>query len=139
MLQKRIGAYVGIDPTAPSLHLGHLLPLMPLYWMYLNGYHTFSLLGGGTAKIGDPTDRLTSRDEMGRPALLMNLAKIQFQLKRLWANVDERGRHYGYEWQWAWKRGTPTNSHWLNKTPFLEVLRRLGSSVRLGPMLSRET
>lgn len=44
MTEKRIGAYVGIDPTAPSMHVGHLLPLMVLYWMYIHGYHVVSLV-----------------------------------------------------------------------------------------------
>jgi tyrosyl-tRNA synthetase len=45
LTEKRVGAYVGVDPTAPSLHVGHLLPLMALYWMYLHGYYTVSLVG----------------------------------------------------------------------------------------------
>jgi tyrosyl-tRNA synthetase len=44
LTEKRIGAYVGVDPTAPSLHVGHLLPLMALYWMYIHGYYTVSLV-----------------------------------------------------------------------------------------------
>jgi tyrosyl-tRNA synthetase len=44
MTNKRIGAYVGIDPTAPSLHVGHLLPLMTLFWLYVHGYHVVSLV-----------------------------------------------------------------------------------------------
>ena len=44
LTEKRIGVYVGVDPTAPSLHVGHLLPLMALYWMYLHGYRTVSLV-----------------------------------------------------------------------------------------------
>lgn len=44
LTDKQIGAYVGVDPTAPSLHVGHLLPLMTLFWMYLHGYHTISLV-----------------------------------------------------------------------------------------------
>ncbi len=44
MSQKRIGAYLGIDPTAPSMHVGHLVPLMSLFWMYVNGFHTVSLV-----------------------------------------------------------------------------------------------
>jgi tyrosyl-tRNA synthetase len=44
LTEKRIGVYVGVDPTAPSLHVGHLLPLMALYWMYLHGYYTVSLV-----------------------------------------------------------------------------------------------
>jgi tyrosyl-tRNA synthetase len=50
LTEKRIGAYVGVDPTAPSLHVGHLLPLMALYWMYLHGYYTVSL-------VSDPQPR----------------------------------------------------------------------------------
>lgn len=38
MTRKRIGAYVGIDPTAPSMHVGNIVPLMPLFWMYMHGY-----------------------------------------------------------------------------------------------------
>ena len=44
MTEKRIGAYVGVDPTAPSLHVGHLVPLMALFWMYIHGFHTVSLV-----------------------------------------------------------------------------------------------
>lgn len=44
MIDKRIGAYVGIDPTASSLHVGHLLPLMALFWLHINGCHTVSLV-----------------------------------------------------------------------------------------------
>ena len=44
MIEKRIGAYLGIDPTAPSLHVGHLVPLMSLFLMHVNGLHTVSLV-----------------------------------------------------------------------------------------------
>ena len=44
MTDKRVGAYVGIDPTAPSMHVGHLLPLMTLFWLYVHGYHVVSLV-----------------------------------------------------------------------------------------------
>ena len=44
MTEKRIGAYVGVDPTAPSLHVGHLVPLMSLFWLYINGCHTITLV-----------------------------------------------------------------------------------------------
>lgn len=45
MTEKRVGIYAGIDPTAPSMHVGHLLPLMVLYWMYIHGFHACSLVG----------------------------------------------------------------------------------------------
>lgn len=44
LTKKPIGAYVGVDPTAPSMHVGHLLPFMALFWMYLNGYPSVTLV-----------------------------------------------------------------------------------------------
>jgi tyrosyl-tRNA synthetase len=46
LTRKPVGAYVGVDPTAPSMHVGHLLPLMALYWLYLHGYRTVTLVSG---------------------------------------------------------------------------------------------
>lgn len=139
MRKKRISAYVGIDPTAASLHVGHLLPLMPLFWMYYHGYGAFTLLGGSTVKIGDPTDRLKTRDNIASADLAMNVTKTHFQLKKLWANVELQGRRFGYEREWAWTRAIENNNTWWNKAPMLEVLRRVGKSTRIGTMLSRET
>lgn len=137
--EKRTGAYVGIDPTAPSLHLGHLLPLMPLFWMYMNGFRAITLIGGATARIGDPTGRLVSRDKMASSDVAMNMVKIHYQLKKLWVNADTQARRYGYKKTWAWRRGILQNGHWWNKLPLVEVLQRLGTGMRIGPMLSRDT
>ncbi|CZT09523.1 hypothetical protein WAI453_004775 [Rhynchosporium graminicola] len=139
MTEKRVGAYVGVDPTAASLHVGHLLPFMSIFWMYVHGYHTVSLLGGATAKIGDPTDRLTTREQEPGAVRTANMARMHFQLKNLWGNVEQYGRKYGYEWEWAWHRELINNNAWWNKLPMLEVLQVLGPGMRLGTMLSRET
>jgi len=136
---KRVGAYVGIDPTAPSLHIGHLIPLMPLFWMYLHGYQAVSLVGGSTAKIGDPTDRLKSRPDIARVDMAMNIVLVQAQLKKLWKNAEERGRSQGFTRDWAWVRGVVNNNAWWNSQPMLEVLRRVGTSLRIGAMLTRDT
>lgn len=139
MRRKRIGAYVGIDPTAPSLHVGHLLPLMPLFWMYLNGYGAYSLLGGATVRVGDPTDRLVSREPINKAELATNMTRIHFQLKKLWMNVEEQGRRNGFIRDWAWKRALVNNNVWWNKLPMLDVLKKIGTSIRIGPMLGRDT
>jgi tyrosyl-tRNA synthetase len=139
MRTKRIHAYVGIDPTAPSLHIGHLLPLMPLYWMYMHGYGAHTLVGGATAKIGDPSGRLKDRDGIDRATLVTNMTKIHYQLKQLWENVEEQARRHGFEKEWAWKRAIKNNNTWWNSTPMLEVLRRVGTAIRVGPMLTRDT
>jgi len=139
MTGTRVGAYVGIDPTASSLHVGHLLPLMSLFWMYVHGYHTVSLLGGATSKIGDPTDRLTTRKQEHSSTRTANMMSMHFQLKKLWVNVEAYGRKYGYEHEWAWHRELVNNNAWWNKLPMLEVLQILGPGMRLGSMLARDT
>ncbi|KAK4153245.1 hypothetical protein C8A00DRAFT_34016 [Chaetomidium leptoderma] len=139
MRTKRIGAYVGVDPTASSLHVGHLLPLMPLFWMYMHGYGAFTLLGGSTVKIGDPTDRVKDRDPIGKADLAMNVTKMHYQMKKLWLNVEAQARRFEYQKEWAWKRGLVNNNTWWNSAPMLDVLRRVGKAMRIGPMLSRDT
>jgi tyrosyl-tRNA synthetase len=139
MRRKRIAAYVGVDPTASSLHVGHLLPLMPLFWMYMHGFGAHMLLGGATGKIGDPTDRLKDRDPIHSTDLARNVAKLHFQAKKLWTNVENQARRFGYQKEWAWERGLHNNNIWWNKVPMLEVLKRVGGSMRIGPMLGRDS
>jgi tyrosyl-tRNA synthetase len=137
MRRKRISAYCGIDPTANSLHIGHLVPLMPLFWMYLNGYGAITLIGGATGRIGDPTGRLQSREIAVNAAIAVNITKIHYQLTKLWQNVETLGRKYGYQKEWAWRRHILNNNTWWNATPMQLVMKRLGRYMRIGPMLSR--
>ncbi|KAI9702358.1 MAG: tyrosyl-tRNA synthetase [Candelina mexicana] len=139
MTSKRIGAYVGIDPTASSMHVGHMLPLMTLFWLYIHGYHSVSLLGGGTATVGDPSGRTTSREVQGSSVRKANMVSMHYQLKRLWANIEQLSRKYGYQWEWAWHRELVNNNAWMNKLPILKFLQLLGPGVRLGTMLGRDT
>ncbi|MCJ1379913.1 tyrosyl-tRNA synthetase [Xylographa soralifera] len=140
MIQKRVGAYVGIDPTAPSLHVGHLLPLMSLFWMYVSGFHAVTLLGGATAQVGDPTGRTTTRETTHSTVRKANMVNMHYQLKMLWANMEHHARFkHGYQWEWAWHRGLVNNNTWMNKLPLVEVLKVLGSGTRIGTMLGRDT
>ncbi|KAI4129258.1 MAG: hypothetical protein LQ338_002310 [Usnochroma carphineum] len=139
MNERRLGAYVGVDPTAPSLHVGHLVPLMALFWMYVNGFYAVTLIGGATAGIGDPTGRTQDREQMSSHVRKANMVTVHYQLKAMWAHVETYGRKYGYEWQWAWRRAIANNNTWLNKLPFSEILRLLGSGMRVGTMLGRDT
>ncbi|KAA6410472.1 MAG: tyrosyl-tRNA synthetase [Lasallia pustulata] len=139
MTHKRIGAYVGIDPTAPSMHLGHLVPLMALFWLHINGFHTVSLLGGATSKIGDPTGRTVTREAQHSSVRTANMVHMHYQLKKLWLNVEKYSRKYDYKWEWAWHRELVNNNAWYNKLPMLEVLKVLGPGMRIGTMLGRDT
>ncbi|KAJ4374000.1 tyrosyl-tRNA synthetase [Neocucurbitaria cava] len=139
LTEKRIGVYVGVDPTAPSLHVGHLLPLMALYWMYLHGYYTVSLLGGGTVQIGDPSGRTTARSRQGADVQSMNVESIQSQLEKLWTNVKCLGVRHQYSQSTSRRRDILNNRKWLEKLSAVELMRDLGSGMRLGPMLSRDS
>lgn len=112
---------------------------MPLFWMYIHGYHTVSLIGGATAKIGDPTDRLTSRQKESPSVRTANMANMHLQLKKLWQNVASYASRYGYHHEWAWHRELVNNGAWWNSLPMLEVLQILGPGMRMGSMLARET
>ncbi|KAK7713498.1 tyrosyl-tRNA synthetase [Diaporthe eres] len=138
MRRKRISAYAGVDPTASSLHLGHLLPFMPLFWMYMHGYGAFTLIGGSTARVGDPTGRTESRPQLARKDLIQNLATIHYQLVTIWKHVEMAASRFGFEKQWAWRRGVVNNNVWWLKLPMIDVMKRLGTQMRMGPLLSRD-
>ncbi|PNY28287.1 Tyrosine-tRNA ligase [Tolypocladium capitatum] len=136
---KRIGAYVGVDPTADSLHIGHLLPFMPLFWMWFHGYPAVTLLGGATARIGDPTGRLQSREHISNSDISKNITKLHYQLSRLWRNVITLRDKYGHENDWAAKRHLLNNNMWLQGLSIYDFTKRLARHTRIGPMLGRDT
>ncbi|KAJ5675579.1 Tyrosine--tRNA ligase [Penicillium macrosclerotiorum] len=137
--EKRTGIYVGIDPTAPSMHVGHMLPFMVLAWGYVWGLPVTFLLGGATSRVGDPTGRLKGREQVHSSIRKANMASMHMQLKKLGASIEQYGRRHGYERKPIWKRALTNNNTWWNSMPFIEVLRDLGAFMRLGPMLGRDT
>ncbi|KAI6783362.1 Tyrosine--tRNA ligase-like protein [Emericellopsis cladophorae] len=136
---KRVGGYVGVDPTADSMHVGHLLPMMALFWMWMQGYPAVLLLGGSTARIGDPTDRMDSRKVLSNAEIGKNITKIHYQLGRLWDNVVKLREKYGYEDDWAAKRALYNNNMWLGNLTLYDFSKRLARNMRMGPLLSRDT
>ncbi|WPG97247.1 tyrosyl-tRNA synthetase [Acrodontium crateriforme] len=137
---RKTGFYAGVDPTAPSLHLGHLLPFMVLFWLYHHGHHVVSLVGGGTARVGDPSGRLVSRAEVALSVHSDNLASMRTQLDKLWGNVERYGRRHGFDAEGAGGgKEVLDNGTWLDKLNILEFLRIVGNGVRMGTMLGRDT
>ncbi|KAJ5201886.1 Tyrosine--tRNA ligase [Penicillium cinerascens] len=137
--EKRTGIYVGIDPTAPSMHVGHMLPFMVLAWGYVWGLPVTFLLGGATSRVGDPTGRLKGREAVHSSIRKANMASMHMQLKKLGSSIEHYGRRHGYQRKPIWKRALINNNTWWNSMPFIEVLRDLGAFMRLGPMLGRDT
>src|ERR1700689_4846301 len=75
--QSTITAYIGFDCTAPSLHVGSLLPIMLLYWLQQTGHRPIALMGGGTTRVGDPSGKDESRSLLDDEAIAKNLAGIR--------------------------------------------------------------
>ncbi|QPC75225.1 hypothetical protein HYE68_005977 [Fusarium pseudograminearum] len=139
MRVKRIGSYVGIDPTADSMHVGHLLPMMPMFWMWFHGYPAVTLIGGSTARIGDPTDRLESRQILSNADISKNITKIHVQLTRIWSNVHVLKEKYGYPNDWAATHRLLNNNMWLGNLTLYDFAKRIARHTRIGPMLAKDT
>ncbi|KAI5197430.1 hypothetical protein AUEXF2481DRAFT_63237 [Aureobasidium subglaciale EXF-2481] len=139
LTDKCIGAYSGIDPTAPSLHLGHLLPMMVLFWMYIHGHKAVSVIGGATARIGDPTGRLISRQEMDRDTIASNFISLQSCVRAMWQNAERYAERHGYPKEKTWSRSVKNNTVWLRKLKIIDFLTDAGTVARMGAMLGRDT
>src|SRR3954468_9571554 len=74
---SRITAYIGFDCTAPSLHIGSLLPIMMLHWLQQTGHRPIALMGGGTTRVGDPSGKDESRRILTDDMIAQNLAGIR--------------------------------------------------------------
>src|SRR5213079_3726041 len=72
-----ITGYIGFDCTAPSLHVGSLLPIMMLYWMQRTGHRPVALMGGGTTRVGDPSGKDESRRILTDEMIEQNLKGIR--------------------------------------------------------------
>jgi tyrosyl-tRNA synthetase len=72
-----ITAYIGFDCTAPSLHVGSLLPIMLLYWLQQTGHRPITLMGGGTTRVGDPSGKDESRKLLTDEIIGDNLKSIR--------------------------------------------------------------
>lgn len=136
---RRTGIYCGVDPTAPSMHVGHMVPFMALSWMYIHGYPTTFLLGGATSRIGDPEGRLTAREDTDRTKRSANMALMHGQLKRFGALMERYAGRKGYQREWSWRRALTNNAEWHSALSWGDMMRDMGKYVRLGPMLGRDS
>jgi tyrosyl-tRNA synthetase len=123
--KETVTAYIGFDPTAPSLHAGGLIQIMMLHWMQQTGHQPISLMGGGTGMVGDPSFKDDARQLMTIDTIESNIASI----KRVFAN------YLDYD-----KSGKPAlminNGDWLRDINYLEFLRDVGRHFSVNRMLS---
>ena len=125
MEQQSICAYCGFDPTADSLHVGHLIPIMGLAHLQRQGHQIIALMGGGTAMVGDPSGKTEMRKMLTEEQLQQNIAAIRPQFGRF-LRFDENNLQIN-------------NSEWLRDLNYLDFLREIGRHFSVNRMLSFET
>jgi len=125
---KRLTAYLGIDPTGPSLHLGHAIAMRKLRELQNMGHRIILLIGDFTAMIGDPTDKGAVRKKLTREEVLLNCKNYREQADKI---LDMDGS----------KTGNPVelkyNNEWLGAMSFADVLE-LSSNFTVQQMLERD-
>ena len=125
MDQQSICAYCGFDPTADSLHVGHLIPIMGLAHLQRQGHRIIALMGGGTAMVGDPSGKTEMRKMLTEEQLQQNIEAIRPQFGRF-LRFDENNLQIN-------------NSEWLRDLNYLDFLREIGRHFSVNRMLSFET
>ena len=122
-------AYVGIDPTADSLHIGHLVGVMMLRHFQLAGHKPYALIGGATGMIGDPSGKSNERNLLDETTLAHNQARIKAQLSRF---LDFNGNK---------DNGAVlvNNYDWMKGFSFLEFIRDVGKHITVNYMMAKDS
>ncbi len=124
--KESVTFYVGIDPTADSLHAGHLLPVMGMAIMQKYGHRPIVIVGGGTAMVGDPSGKTEMRKMLTREQIVENSNKIKLQL----------GRYLDFS---EGKAMMVDNYEWLGSLNYIDFLRDIGRHFSVNKMLTYET
>lgn len=127
VLKSEITCYAGFDPTATSLHVGHLLPIMALAQMQRAGHRPIVLVGGGTAMIGDPSGKNEMRKILTSEEILDNAEKIKEQFS---CYIDFRGDNAAL---------LLNNADWLTPVKYIDFLRDIGRHFSVNRMIAAES
>ena len=125
LARETVTAYIGYDPTASSLHVGHLTQIMMLHWFQATGHRPISLMGGGTGMVGDPSFKDEARKLMTVETLEENIVS----LKHVFAHYLDYDRP-------ANPALMINNAEWLRPLNYLEFLRDVGRHFSVNRMLS---
>jgi tyrosyl-tRNA synthetase len=128
---ERITAYIGFDPTASSLHVGSLLPVMALARLQRFGHSPLAIVGGGTGMIGDPSGKSQERVLLSAGQIEENLAGIRRQLERFLDFEPRNGAQTAAR--------IVNNADWLGGVGLLEFLRDAGKHFTVNYMLQKES
>ena len=129
LMEQMRAAYVGIDPTADSLHIGHLVGVMLLKHFQISGHKPFALVGGATGMIGDPSGKSNERNLLDEATLRYNQEAIKGQLSRFLdftsdaANAAELVNNYD----------------WMKNFSFLDFIRDVGKHITVNYMMAKDS
>ncbi|MCM0042826.1 MAG: tyrosine--tRNA ligase [Algoriphagus sp.] len=122
-------AYLGFDPTADSLHIGHLVGVMTLLHFQRSGHQPVALVGGATGMIGDPSFKSAERNLLDKATLDHNVACIQNQLAKF---LDFSGNQPN-------KAAMVNNYDWMSQFTFLDFIRDVGKHITVNYMMSKDS
>lgn len=125
MDKGQIAFYTGTDPTGPSLHIGHMVPIFALKHLCREGHKGVVLVGGGTSRIGDPSGKTEMRKMLSYDELDKNAVSIQNQIEKFLAEDIKNVRFVN-------------NKDWLADLNYIDFLRDIGSHFSVNKMLSFE-
>ncbi len=124
--KESVSFYIGFDPTADSLHIGHYIPIMAMAWMQRYGHKPVALIGGGTAMIGDPSGRTDMRSMMTKETIAHNCACFREQMGRFIKFDGENAAIMA------------NNGDWLLGLNYVDFLRDIGVHFSVNKMLTAE-
>ena len=124
--KESVPFYIGFDPTANSLHVGHFVALMAMSHMQKAGHKPIVLLGGGTAKVGDPSGRTDMRSMMTNDVIRQNVECFRKQMSKFFSFEGENAAIMA------------DNSDWLDKLNYIEFIRDIGCHFSVNKMLTAE-
>ena len=129
LLKEQTSAYVGIDPTADSLHIGHLVSIMMLKHFQACGHKPFALVGGATGMIGDPSMKSAERNLLDEETLRHNQNSIRAQL----------GRFLDFDSDSSNAAQLVNNYDWMKEYTFLNFIRDIGKHITVNYMMSKDS
>ena len=131
MDKERISFYCGVDPTGPSLHVGHIVPFFAMHHLQKAGHNPIALVGGGTGLIGDPSGKTEMRKILSVEDINSNVEKIKTQLGKIVDFSDNPGEGMG-------KARMMNNADWLVDLNYIQFLRDVGVYFSVNRMLTFE-
>lgn len=123
--KEKVTFYIGFDPTADSLHVGHFLQMVVMRHMQLHGHRPIALVGGGTGHVGDPSGRTDMRQMMTEETINHNCECFKKQLSKVIDFSDD-------------KAIMVNNADWLLDLNYIEFLRDIGACFSVNKMLTAE-